>query len=333
MLPSVDPLPLAEILAPPDQAAVADAVRRAAQQATPVYPIGGGTSLDYGAAPDEPGLGLSLAGLSRLVDYPVRDLTITVEAGMTIADLARRLAAQRQRLPIDVPQPQRATVGGVVASCPPGPRQYRCGGIRDYVIGIRAVDGLGTVFCGGGRVVKNAAGYDLCRLLTGSLGTLGVILEVTLMVKPKPETSALVACSLPDWETAEQILASLVRTRTLPAAIELLAGPAWQLDPDLGSLPPSCVGRLVVGLEGTLAEVEWMIQQLQEEWARAGIGSSIVLQGQGADRLWERLTEFPGSGEAAGSEGDSPRPTSGWCPAARKPGQSPGRRQSGRGMA
>jgi glycolate oxidase FAD binding subunit len=323
--PGIDPLPLTEILMPADQAAVADAVRQAAEQAMPLYPIGGGTSLDYGASPGEPGPGLSLTGLCRLVDYPARDLTITVEAGMTIADVARRLAAERQRLPIDVPWPQRATVGGVVASCPAGPRQYRWGSIRDYVIGIRAVDGLGTAFSGGGRVVKNAAGYDLCRLLTGSLGTLGAIVEVTLMVKPMPETSALVACGVPDWETAERLLAGLVQTRTLPAAIELLAGPAWQLDPDLGSLPQSCVGRLAVGLEGTLSEVEWMVPQLQEEWARAGVGASTVLQGPSADQLWERLTQFPNPGEI--HEGDSPifAAREGDSPifAARKLGQSP----------
>jgi len=288
-----DSLPLTELVAPADQAAVAEAVRAAAEQGTPLYPIGGGTSLDYGLRPTEPGLGLSLGRLNRLVDYPARDLTVTAEAGMTIAALSKRLATEGQRLPVDVPHADRATIGGVVAAGLPGPRQYGRGTIRDYVIGLRAVDGLGTTFSAGGRVVKNAAGYNLCRLLGGSLGTLGVLVQVTLMVKPMPETSALVACSLPDWETAERLLSALIHSRTLPVAVELLGGPAWQNDPALGPLPQACVGWLVVGLEGSFAEVEWMIGQLREEWRQAGIDSPSAFRGNRADPFWERLSEFP----------------------------------------
>ncbi len=134
---------------------------------------------------------------------------------MTVAALARRLAAEGQRLPIDVPQSQRATIGGAVASCLPGPRQFRCGTIRDYVIGLRAVDGGGAEFSAGGRVVKNAAGYDLCRLVTGSLGTLAVVVQVTLMVKPLPETSAILAAALSGWPTAERLLAGLTASRDI----------------------------------------------------------------------------------------------------------------------
>jgi len=288
-----DSLPLTELVAPADQTGVAEAVRAAAEQGAPLYPIGGGTSLDYGVRPVEPGLGLLLGRLQRLVDYPARDLTITVEAGMTVAALSKRLAAEGQRLPVDVPQADRATIGGVVAAGLPGPRQYGRGTIRDYLIGLRAVDGLGTAFSAGGRVVKNAAGYDLCRLLGGSLGTLGVLVQVTLMVKPMPETSALLACSLPEWETAERLLSALIQTQTLPVAVELLAGPTWQDDPALGPLPDSCVGWLVVGVEGSLAEVEWMIGELREQWRQAGIDAPLAFRGNRADPLWERLCEFP----------------------------------------
>ena len=107
-------LPLTETIAPADQAAVAEAVRSAAGKGLAVYPVGGGTMLDFGAKPTRPGIALSLSKLNRVIDYPAADLTITVEAGMTLAELARCLAAQRQRLPIDVPQPERATVGGAV---------------------------------------------------------------------------------------------------------------------------------------------------------------------------------------------------------------------------
>lgn len=298
----IDDLPLADTLTPGDQDGVAAAVRGAWQEGKPLYPIGGGTQFAYGDCPGTPGLGLSLAGLNRVIDYPARDLTITVEAGVTIAALAERLAAERQRLPVDVPFPSQATVGGAVALNAAGPRQFRWGTMRDYVIGLRAVDGSGTAFSAGGRVVKNAAGYGLCRLLTGSLGTLGVIVQVTLMVKPMPQTSAFVACDVPDGDMAERLLAGLIQTRTLPSAVELLAGPAWHDDPALApASEPNDVGRasnpsqpmrLAVGLEGSAAEVEWMIAQLQEEWRQAGVAATITLAGDRADPVWKRLTEF-----------------------------------------
>ena len=298
------PLPLAQVHRPTDAATLAGLVREAHQSNTPVYPIGGGTDLGYGVPATEPGLGLSLAAMNRVLDYPARDLTITVEAGATLATVAKRLSGEGQRLPVDVAHPEQATVGGVVAACPVGPRSYRWGTIRDYVIGLTAVDGRGIAFSGGGRVVKNAAGYDLCRLLTGSLGTLGVIAQVTLMVKPLPETSALLACDVPDFDAAERLLAGLVHTQVLPSAIELLAGPAWKNDSLLGPLNGSGAARLVVGLEGTLAEVEWMLRQLQAEWRQAGVAATVTLRGLRADPLWERLTEFPvqsepGNGKAS----------------------------------
>jgi len=298
-------LPLTETITPADQAAVAEVIRSASETGTPVYAIGGGTSLHYGACPTQPGLGLSLAGLNRVVDYPARDLTITVEAGVTIAELASRLASERQRLPVDIAQAARATVGGVVATNPSGPRRYQWGTVRDYVLGVNAVDGSGTPFSAGGRVVKNAAGYNLCRLLTGSLGTLGVITQVTLMVKPMPETSALVACDLDDFDSAEKLLAEMVHTETVPAAIELLVGPVWQDEPALcAGTSDAAAGRLVVGFEGTPAEVEWMIERLEAQWGRSSGVWPTAIRGDAAAKAWGRLTEFPA--EALPDDGDAP---------------------------
>ncbi len=287
------PLPLTDTLRPADQAAVADLLRSASTAGTAIYPIGGGTSLDYGADPSRPGQGLSLAGLKQVVDYPSRDMTITVEAGITIAELSDRLAAERQRLPVDVPRADRATVGGALATNASGSRRYRWGTMRDYVIGLRAVDGTGMAFAGGGRVVKNAAGYDLCRLLCGSLGTLAVVTQVTLMVKPMPEASALTIATIDDWPQAERLLADLVHTRALPSAIELLAGPAWREELLLGPPLESGVARLVLGLEGAQAEVDWMVEQVHEQWNRLGVRPAATHVGQLCQRLWSRLGESP----------------------------------------
>lgn len=297
-------LPLTETVTPADQAAVADLLRTASSAGTPIYPIGGATSLDYGSDPARQGQGLSLAGLNRLVDYPSRDMTITVEAGMTIAELSNRLAAQRQRLPVDVPRPEQATVGGALVTNAGGPRRYRWGTMRDYVIGLSAVDGTGMAFCGGGRVVKNAAGYDLCRLLCGSLGSLAVVTQVTLMVKPMPEASALVIAKIDDWTQAERLLADMVHTRVLPSAIELLAGPAWREEPLLGPPQTSGAARLVVGLEGAQAEVDWMVGQLHEQWQRVNVQLVGTHVGEQANVLWNRLAQC--STAAAELNGDRP---------------------------
>src|SRR5690606_4155269 len=107
-------LPIDATLSPSSQEELADAVRACHADDTPLYPIGGGASLDYGLPGERPGAALELAGLSRVVDYPARDMTITVEAGATVQAINDLLAGERQRLPLDVPHADRATVGGVV---------------------------------------------------------------------------------------------------------------------------------------------------------------------------------------------------------------------------
>jgi glycolate oxidase FAD binding subunit len=297
-----DILPLTDTLAPADPTALAAAVRQAYADGTPLYPIGGGTSLDFGLPPRQPGLGVSLARLDRVVDYPARDMTITVEGGIRMSALAEALAVQRQRLPIDVPQADRATLGGVIATNFSGPLRYGQGTIRDYVIGIAAVDGRGMEFKGGGRVVKNVAGYDFCKLLVGSLGTLGIVTQVTLKVKPIPDTTALLACRLRDPQQAEQLLAALVASRTAPAAVELLVGPTWRGEPALEQIElgqdGSQFGHLIVALEGTAAEVQWMTATLADEWQALGVVSHLLLPKR-AESLLHRLREFPAEPGAA----------------------------------
>ncbi len=290
-----DSLPLTETHTPPDQAALAATVADAYLAGTPVYPLGGGTSLDYGQAASRPGIGLATTGLDRVIDYPARDMTITVEAGITMQKLSDVLAAERQWLPIEVPAASSATLGGAVATAFSGPRRYGSGTLRDYVIGISAVDGGGMPFKAGGRVVKNVAGYDFCKLLTGSLGTLGVITQLTLKIKPRPAGSAFLACDLPDLPTAERLLAALVNSCTSPAAVELLAGPTWRDNAALGNATAGTVARLAVGLEGMPGEVQWMLGQLASEWRSLGITSSRLLDDERARQLWSDLSEFPAS--------------------------------------
>jgi glycolate oxidase FAD binding subunit len=291
-------LPIKSNLSPASQEELVTAVREAYSAGTPVYPVGGATSLDFGLPAKAEGIALSLAGLNQVVDYPARDMTVTVEAGVTMKSLAELLAKERQRLPVDVPLAEKATIGGVVATNWNGPRRFGEGSLRDFVIGIHAVDGRGQEFKGGGRVVKNVAGYDFCKLLTGSMGTLGVITQLTLRLKPIPEHSALLACSVASAAEAEKLLAAMVTSNAKPTAIELLSGPEWRAEASLAGLESGSPERLflVVGLEGTAPEVEYMIGQLSAEWRELGVHAPQVIGESAA--LWQRLIEFSAAGES-----------------------------------
>jgi glycolate oxidase FAD binding subunit len=298
MATATEHLPLSDTLTPGDTADVAAAVRDAASTGTPLYPLGGRTSLAYGLIPGRPGVGLSLTGMNRVIDYPARDMTITVEAGITIATLGESLAAERQCLPLDLPAPAGATLGGAVATAWSGPRRYGHGTLRDYVIGASAVDGRGTPFKAGGRVVKNVAGYDFCKLLTGSLGTLGVITSLTLKVKPLTECSAFLVCDVRDLPSAEPLLAALVTSSTTPISIELLVGPRWKDHPSLGLATAGTVGRLAVGFEGTHGEVDWMLARLADEWRDLGVACCRALDQQQSAALACDMRDFPADSES-----------------------------------
>src|SRR5262249_11945512 len=145
----------------------------------------------------------------------------TVQAGITLTKLERLLATENQRLPIDVPQPDKATLGGALAVNVSGPHRYGFGTLRDYVLGISVVNDEGQEIKAGGRVVKNVAGYDLCKLYIGSLGTLGVITQVTLKLKPRPQEQAmvLVGCGT---TALQSLLDEAHRSRTRPVCLDLL---------------------------------------------------------------------------------------------------------------
>ncbi|MEZ6070894.1 MAG: FAD-binding oxidoreductase [Pirellulales bacterium] len=276
-------LPIDETVAPENAEAVSAQIRECADTGTAVYPVGGGTSLDYGMTATQPGIGLSLEAMNRVVDYPARDMTITVESGITMAALAETLAGEGQRVPLDVPQPESATLGGVIATNTSGALRYAHGTVRDYVIGIRAVDGRGVPFRGGGRVVKNVAGYDFCKLLTGSLGTLGVITEVTLKVKPLAPRSAALVADVADWQRADALLVALTTSNIPAATLELLAGPAWTDLPGTPAPSADTVARIVVGLEGTEGEIGWLRGEVIRRLGELNVPAQVVDEASVAD--------------------------------------------------
>ena len=263
-------------------------VREAAAAGQGIYPVGGRTMLDLGHPPAGPGVAVDTTGLSAVVDYPARDMTVTVQAGVTLAALQSALAAENQWLPVDVPEPARATVGGAIAANASGPRRYGSGTLRDYVIGIRFVTDEGVEVKGGGRVVKNVAGYDLMKLQTGALGTLGVLTEVTLKVKPRPEESAavVVGCGA---AAVGPLLDLLHGSNSRPAAVALFNAPAWRA---AGGPPVPADWVLAAGFEEKRVTVDWQVATFLKELKPTAARDAAEVRGPDAARVWSAATDL-----------------------------------------
>ena len=288
------PLPLVQ---PRSVADIGEIVRRAAADNQALYPIGGQTLLDVGLPPARPGVAVDVRALSQVIDYPARDMTITVQVGITMAQLQTLLATEKQRLPIDVPRADQATLGGVLAVNVSGSRRLGFGTLRDYVIGISTVNDKGQEVKAGGRVVKNVAGYDLCKLHVGALGTLGIISQVTLKLRPLPESKALVTLGC---ETAvlDRLLDRLHATRTRPVCLDLLNQSAVRsMVRELRMNLPEAPWVIVAGFEDNGDAVGWQVRQLLQELAPGDIQGLEARAGGASDPLWLALVESPASGE------------------------------------
>jgi glycolate oxidase FAD binding subunit len=287
----VGPFPVVQ---PQSVLELADQVRGAAANDQAVYPLGGRTMLDFGLPPTRSGIGLDVRHLTRVIDYPARDMTITVQAGITLANLEQLLATENQRLPIDVPLSERTTLGGVIAANISGPRRYGFGTLRDYLIGMSAVNDAGQEIKAGGRVVKNVAGYDLCKLFIGSLGTLGIITQVTLKLKPRPEEQAMVLASC-GHDALEMLLDTAHRSRTRPVCLELLNQAALQsINQETEIALPEPHWLLAIGFEDNSESVRWQVRHILGELSSAGF---TEVQTRSASELWQVLTEFPSRSE------------------------------------
>ncbi len=187
---------------------------------------GGGTRIGVGDVPDRYDIALDLTGLAGIVEHSPADLVCTVRAGMTLAELASALGPSGQRWPVEAPCPERATVGGTIASAAVGPSRLRYQHPRDWIIGCTAVLGDGTITKAGGRVVKNATGYDLTRLYSGSYGTLVALAEVTLKLLAVPERTATLRATASDIRAALRIAAELRATRLPLDGLAILTGAA-----------------------------------------------------------------------------------------------------------
>ncbi|GAC1514002.1 MAG: hypothetical protein NVS1B4_00660 [Gemmatimonadaceae bacterium] len=260
-------------LCPRETTEVRDAVASAVVRKTPLRIAGGGTWLDAGRTLSSGLETLSLAELRGIIDHVPGDLTLTCRSGTTLAEIDAAARAERQWLALDPFGSTDGTIGATVSTASSGPHAHAFGGPRDNVLGVEFVDGTGAVVRGGGRVVKNVAGFDLTRLVTGSWGTLGVVTEVTVRLRAVPESERTLLVSVGGGWDLREALSGFRGAATSPWAAELV-------DARLASLLD--VGRdctLLVHLGGNEDSVN------AQQAALAAVGD--VAEASGA--LWTRL--------------------------------------------
>lgn len=247
---------------PGDEEESVACVRLAKEAGLSVMCAGGGSYVDALAPLPPASLLVSSHRLNRIVEHQPENLMITAEAGVTLSALQDSLRRHRQFLPINVPDADTATLGGIVAAAATGSWRAAYGAVRDWVLEVRAVDGLGRAIRGGARVMKNVAGYDVPKLYTGSRGTLAFFTQVTFKVKPMPETVTRLLFSAASWDALHSRLAALAASNIRPTVIEVVRADIR----DTAERPSA-----VITLEGSAETVQWQVTSCSE-----------VLRGEGA---------------------------------------------------
>jgi glycolate oxidase FAD binding subunit len=218
---------------PANETELSHVLEYANQTRLQVAPRGGGTKLDWGNAPQSVDLMVSTTTLSRILEHAPGDMTVAVEAGVTIAQLQNALAQHGQKLALDPMWPDRATVGGVIAANDSGSLRLRYGSVRDLIIGITVALGDGTIAKSGGKVVKNVAGYDLPKLMSGAFGTLGVITRAVFRLHPIPKESQTVTFPFPSYESANSFILSIADSILVPTGLQMRTGSAGRIEVDV----------------------------------------------------------------------------------------------------
>ena len=278
---------------PEDETQVADVLRLADEHDATVFPRGGGSHTPLGATPERVDVVLSVERLRRQLAYEPGDMTMTVQAGMPLGELQGVLGAQGQFVALDPPATAATTIGGVIATNASGPRRLLYGTARDVVLGISVATADGTRSKAGGRVVKNVTGYDLTKLYIGSLGTLGVVFELTFKVHPLPPGEETIGIACAGHADILPVLNALLRLPLRLNSLELLNAAALQaLQGSGGVTVPASPYLFLARLEGDAAVSTGQKDRIAE--ALRGLSLSVPTatldwQPEEQRRLWSSL--------------------------------------------
>jgi glycolate oxidase FAD binding subunit len=271
---------------------ISQTVALANQQGLTLITRGGGSRLNLGGIPERFDILLETTKLTRLLEHEAPDLTCHVEAGITLAELQAKLATKGQRLALDPPDAQQATIGGILASNASGPKRLRYGTARDMVIGLRVVQASGEIARSGGSVVKNVAGYDLNKLYLGSLGTLGIIVEVNFKLQPLPINERTLILTFSNAEDAMHAVIALMSSFLTPSAIELIdSNAASDMTDFFGLTLPTNGYTLAVNFEGSTSSIDRQMDETQLLARKNDALLSDDLVGKAQDEFWNIVRE------------------------------------------
>ena len=287
---------------PTNRKDVGEVMRWASAQGVSVFPRGGGAHLALGNVPDRVGIALDLSRQHRVLDYQPGDLTATVEGGIALYQLQQELAVGGKFLPLEAPLARISTIGGILAANATGPLRSSYGQPRDWLIGIGIVSASGVETKAGGKVVKNVTGYDLNKLYTGSLGTLGVIVEATFKLSPTPAQRAAVLASFPSLPEGIQAGGKVLRQVSAPNGVQVLDAQARQqmkLGPGGEALDRMGVdGALVIAfLAGRPRAVRRRAEENFRLLRESGAAEVVVAEETESPALLEGLTDLGWRGE------------------------------------
>ena len=293
----VDEVRPSAVVQPSDAAQVADILRFAASEKLSVIPCGGCTKLGIGSPPARYDVALDLSRMNRILAYDPGDLTLGVEPGVRIENLLQVLGEQRQFLPLAVPFADRATIGGIVAANSSSPLRHSYGAVRDFCLGMEFVTGEGVPAKSGGRVVKNVTGYDLHKLLIGSLGTLAVITRINFRTFPQPQAQGTFVASFTDSESAFQFCRTIAQSVLTPQILEV-ADPAaahllFSADAPTRIVPQQW--SVIITAAGQPSVVDRYARELGHMARAANAAESVPLSETEAASVLARIREFPRS--------------------------------------
>ena len=278
------------VTAPESVDDLSDALTDASQKKLSVTPAGGRTQISVGNLPEHLDMVLDVSRVNGILEHNPADLTVTVEAGITVASLQNTLNEYGQFLAIDPPLPSQATIGGALARGVPGPLMWQLWSPRDLTIGMRTVLASGKFSKSGGKVVKNVSGYDLARLHIGGLGTLGVIVEASFKLTPLPEEQATAIAVFNTDELCLKASEGVLKRGVVPLAITTLNPISSNLIRLHGSMVEECSFLVRVGgrpktLARQLSEVKAVCETLKPSQFR-------VVDQDETMRIWGEIRDF-----------------------------------------
>ena len=288
---SIGPFVPPAVVCPSEVAEVSAVLEWAHRSDIAVYPIGGRTLSHLGNTPNRPGIALDMTRLDRMIDFQPADLTVRVQAGMTVSQLDSALRQDGKYVPLAPPLAHRATVGGTLATGISGPMRAAYGLPRDWLIGISVVGADGTMSKAGGQVVKNVTGYDLNRLYTGSLGTLAVITEATFKITPAPTAWAAIIAAFENNSAAVVACRTLLSQPFAPLALHVL-NPSAARRPGDFNLPVGYGPVAIALIAGRPASVKRRVEDTALTWLDAASALRIADEAEAAT-LTELLADFP----------------------------------------